>query len=166
MGEVPKGLEPGPGERERGEAECWRVCCRWPAAWTAAVVTPWLAEEEDWAAAVALVDMERGFDGPVEGAAVEAEGTWEEACVAVGVFDKAVVEVPLWMAEWARKAARKLARKDRLVGMFVGVVGKSAFECSMSTPALGIRRERDLCRVCTLLLFPFNSVTVERRSQI
>ena len=38
--------------------------------------------------------------------------------VVVGVFDKAVVEVPLWLAEWARNAARKLARKDRFVGMF------------------------------------------------
>lgn len=124
-------------------------------------MTPWLVEEEDWAA-VALVEMERGFEGPV----VEAEETCEGACVAVGVFDKAVVEVPLWMAEWARKAARKLARKDRFVGMFVGVVGKSALECSMSTPALGVWRERDLCRVCTLLLFPFNSVRVERLSRI
>lgn len=71
--------------------------------------------------------------------------------VVVGVFDRAVVEVPLWMAEWARNAARKLARKDRFVGIFFllwssgCVLSKSTWR---QTPALSPARERLVERVC------------------
>ena len=68
VGAVPTGLEPG--ERESGEVECWRVCCRWPAAWTAAGVAPWL---EPCCGPLAFVDIERGFEGPVEDAVVVVE---------------------------------------------------------------------------------------------
>ncbi len=69
---------------------------------------------------MALVAIERAFEGGAE-VNVDVEETCEEGCdVDVGdgpVVERAVVELPFWMAECARKAARKLARKDLLVGM-------------------------------------------------
>jgi hypothetical protein len=89
----------GPGDRERGEVECvrgeWRDV-------SAAVVAP------DPFGFVAVV-IDRGCDG-------------DEACVFGDVEVREVgedVAFPCWIAEWALKAARKLAKKGRWVGIFL-----------------------------------------------
>lgn len=100
------------GERAVGLVveEGWR---RWEvvvAAWTAAV------GEVEGEVGVALVVRERDVRDWGE----NAEAAVEE--VAVDVVVVVVVVVAFEMAEWARKAARKLAKKGRLVGMVEDIV--------------------------------------------
>lgn len=82
---------------------------------TAAVVAP--------CCVVAFVEMDRGFEAPFEEEVLCGVEEEEEELAAV---ERAVVEVPFWMAEWARNAARKLARKDRFVGI-VDIGGQGRF---------------------------------------
>lgn len=83
----------GPGDRLNGLAECVRG--EWRAE-SAVVVAPDGFED---------VAMERGCEG-------------EEACWCCCEGEEGEdVAFPCWMAEWARKAARKLAKKGRWVGI-------------------------------------------------
>lgn len=122
-------LKPGdpgePGDREYGDAECWRVGWNWPVVWMATVVAPVLGVP-------AFVAIARGFEGAfVEvvaagaevdvGASVEAEAVDAVVLAALGT----VVLAVFCIAEWALNAARKLEKKGRLV---VGIV--SAIEVS------------------------------------
>jgi hypothetical protein len=72
---------------------------------------------------VALVVIDRGFDGVAFVVVVE---TWAVAARPVGeVAGDCELDEALNVGfEWARKAARKLAKKGRLVGMIAGDLGR------------------------------------------
>lgn len=96
-------MGPVPGDVERGDVECVRGEAR---AVSADVVAPVPGFED----ADAEVVMVRGCEGD------ELLG-WV-CCEEAGEG----LALPCWMAEWALKAARKLAKKGRCVGMFVFVM--------------------------------------------
>lgn len=77
---------------------------------------------------VAFVVMVRGFDddGDVALAVVVVVETWAVAARPVGdVAGDCELEALYVVLEWARKAARKFAKKGLLVGIFAGVVWKT-----------------------------------------
>jgi len=96
----------GPGDLLNGDVEVrgeWRDV-------KAVVVAP----------AEGLVDVVivRGWEGEV----CVVWGWWEEE------EEGAEVAFPCWMAEWARKVARKLAKKGRCVDIFVSISSSSRLQ--------------------------------------
>lgn len=85
------------------------------AAWTAAVVAPGVEF---------LVVIVRAVEVGLVARELNCEP--DDAATAVEVDTEVVVDA-LAMAEWARKAARKLEKKDRLVGM-LGELEESGIE--------------------------------------
>jgi len=92
---------------------------------------------------VSAVVVAPGFDVVVIVRGVAAEAcAWEEVVVCVCWEEGDGVAFPCWMAECARKAARKLERKGRFVGMlFEDVVGSPVI-LTRSYCSLLLSRER------------------------
>jgi len=92
FGDIGPLLGPGPGDLPKGEVECVRGEC---IDVSAVVVAP----------AEGLVDVVivRGCEGDDECGCVLCDEEGED------------VALPCWIAEWARKAARKLAKNGRCV---------------------------------------------------
>ena len=90
-GEVVPGDAEGPGDRLKGDVEFGRGACSCD---NAVVVAP-----------------PEGFVDVVIVRGCVGEG------VCCCVVEEGEVALPCWIAEWARKAARKLARKGRWVGI-------------------------------------------------
>ena len=96
-----------PGERERGDVECVRGECKVD---NAVVVAPGFEVVED----IVRGCVDEGVDAEVVVVCVDCE---------VGDMledgEEAELALPCWRAECARKAARKLERKGRWVGMLL-----------------------------------------------
>lgn len=98
-GDVPGEVDRGEVERARGEWRDVRAVLVGPLVWC-----------------FVDVDIERGWEGCEDDGEEWACEFWED--VTTDEEDAAEVAFPVWNAERARKAARKLERKGRCVDMF------------------------------------------------